>query len=310
MTVHLKDFGSYTAGGKVVEISGRPVQDISFTADTRYLYDPNGAFPVENAYVQYFVPETKSHEYPVVLLHGGGLTGAMWETTPDGRPGWLHRLLEAGFEVHVVDNVERGRAGWMPDYWDGAPILRNLQEAWTLFRFGSAEGFAERRPHDGQQFPVENLTGLANLFVPRWTTTTTAQVSAFTAVLERIGRCTVIAHSQGGEIASQAAAENPTLVANLLLVEPSGMTNRIERLAKTRLVIAHGDFLDQDDTWRGIVKLWNRMIEAHRRAGGNACLIDLADGSPGVSHMPMMDSDSDRHLRRLLQVLDRRSCSR
>ena len=30
---------------------------------------------------------------PIVLLHGGGMTGAMWEQTPDGRPGWMQHFL-------------------------------------------------------------------------------------------------------------------------------------------------------------------------------------------------------------------------
>ena len=48
----------------------------------------------------------------VVFMHGGGLSGSMWETTPDGRPGWSRLFLEAGHPVYVIDGVERGRAGW------------------------------------------------------------------------------------------------------------------------------------------------------------------------------------------------------
>jgi hypothetical protein len=52
------------------------------------------------------------------------MTGACWEATPDGRPGWLTVFLRARLPVDVLDNVERGRAGWccLPDVWDGEPV--------------------------------------------------------------------------------------------------------------------------------------------------------------------------------------------
>ena len=55
----------------------------------------------------------------------GGLTGACWETTPDGRPGWLHNFLSAGFAVYVLDNVERGRSGFVQLKMFGTANLSN-----------------------------------------------------------------------------------------------------------------------------------------------------------------------------------------
>jgi len=43
-------------------------------------------------------------------VHGGGFQGTEWFDTPDGRPGWAQRLVEAGYAVLVVDRPGHGRS--------------------------------------------------------------------------------------------------------------------------------------------------------------------------------------------------------
>ena len=38
-------------------------------------------------YAQYFLSEPPNGRPPLAFWHGGGMTGAAWETTPDGRQG-------------------------------------------------------------------------------------------------------------------------------------------------------------------------------------------------------------------------------
>ena len=46
---------------------------------------------------------------PMILVHGGGLTGASYESTPDGREGWAaYFVLGVGYRVYVVDALGRG----------------------------------------------------------------------------------------------------------------------------------------------------------------------------------------------------------
>jgi len=59
------------------------------------------------------------------MWHGGGLTGVTYETTPDGREGWLNYFLRKGWSVYNSDAVERGRAGWAqyPDIFKSEPVF-------------------------------------------------------------------------------------------------------------------------------------------------------------------------------------------
>ncbi|HMH74785.1 MAG TPA: esterase, partial [Bradyrhizobium sp.] len=111
--IALRDMGSFHVGGRLVEISGKPVKEITFApGGVPAKIDPNGTYQVEQMYVQYFLPANEKGAYPLLLWHGGGLTGATYETTPDGREGWLNYFLRKGWSVYNSDAVERGRAGW------------------------------------------------------------------------------------------------------------------------------------------------------------------------------------------------------
>lgn len=289
MTYALSDFGSYFVGGRVHAVKDRAVEEVAFTAQTRYTYDPNGHYAVEAAYVQYFVPARRQNRPPVVLVHGGGMSGSMWERTPDGRHGWLHGLLAKGHEVHVIDNVERGRAGWAPGLWLGDAILRTMEEAWSLFRFGPPDGFADRRAFAGQRFPVDHLESFARQFVPRWTSTTRVQVAALAALLARFDKVSVIAHSQGAAVASAAMALAPGHVAGFLALEPSGFTLPEPSAGCPPVQIFSGDFLDCDSLWKSLSTGWAALAARHEKV----LQVKLADLFPGTSHMPMMDHGSD-----------------
>jgi pimeloyl-ACP methyl ester carboxylesterase len=50
-------------------------------------------------------------EHPLLLIHGGGATGACWRATPDGRVGWADQLAQRGYECWVADWPGTGRSG-------------------------------------------------------------------------------------------------------------------------------------------------------------------------------------------------------
>jgi hypothetical protein len=144
----LKDFGSFHVGGRQVTLEGYPVTESVFTqgaAPTRI--DPNGDFEVEQMYVQYLIPSDQKSKYPLLMWHGGGLTGVTWETKPDGQPGWKNYFFKQGHPVYVSDAVERGRASWAryPEINPGPPFFRTKKEAWEIFRIGKPTTRSSRR---------------------------------------------------------------------------------------------------------------------------------------------------------------------
>ena len=70
-------------------------------------------------YVAWEAPDTVTDKDPIVLVHGGAIQGTEWLDTPDGRPGWAQRLVEAGYPVFLTDRPTQGRSPFHPDV-DGA----------------------------------------------------------------------------------------------------------------------------------------------------------------------------------------------
>lgn len=294
----LRDFGSYTVGGRTIEISDKPVEQIYFTPTTAYEHNPNGFLRVEQAYVQYFVPERRNDHPPVLLVHGGGMSGAMWETTPDRRKGWLNLLIERGYEVHVIDNVERGRAGWHPNLWKGKPVIRTMQEAWTLFRIGSIDGFTDRIAYQGQRFPVSDFDRFCSSFVPRWTSTLAIQSVVLEEVLCKLGAAHIICHSQGAQVAFKAAAEAAQHISRITALEPSGFPEANAKRVALDVRLVFGDFMENDDTWQALSV---RSKSYSEQSCDQIKWIDLARaGLPGHSHMMMMDQGNAEVLSAIL----------
>jgi pimeloyl-ACP methyl ester carboxylesterase len=75
----------------------------------------------QQMYVEYMIPARVRHNFPIVLVHGGGGQGTDWMGTPDGRPGWFQYLVEEGFKVYVVDRPGHGRSPIHPDLHGGFP---------------------------------------------------------------------------------------------------------------------------------------------------------------------------------------------
>ena len=94
--------GSFHVGGRMVEISGKPVREMVLGAGgVPAKLDPNGKYAVEQMYVQYFLPQARKGKVPLLMWHGGGLTGVTYETTPDGREGWLNMFIRKGWDVYI-----------------------------------------------------------------------------------------------------------------------------------------------------------------------------------------------------------------
>jgi pimeloyl-ACP methyl ester carboxylesterase len=295
--ITLRKTGSFFVGGRSISVTGQTPYQVRLSSTGTREYDPNGTYWIEGAYVQYFLQAEPRYEVPLVLMHGGGLTGAMWEDTPDGRPGWLQLLLEAGMSVYVVDNVERGRAGFcaLDDVWPDRPLSRSDEEAAQIYRFGYA----------GHRFPSEAMQGLSAQTVPRWPSTRGLQQQALIDVVTRVGPCALLGFSQGGGLVFGAAREARELVRACVALEPHGVPASFDgNLAGTPALMVFGDFIEDSEHWRALANHADASIAAWNAAGGLAERLDLpALGIRGNTHMMMMDTNSDEVFRVVLDWL-------
>jgi len=64
-------------------------------------------------YVEVRIPAKQTHPYPIVMVHGGTMSGTNYTGTPDGREGWAQYFVRQGFAVYVVDQPGRARSGYL-----------------------------------------------------------------------------------------------------------------------------------------------------------------------------------------------------
>jgi len=109
-------------------------------------------------FVQYRVPGN-FNGLSMILMHGGGQTGNNFESTPDGRPGWVYYFLQKGFTVYNIDYPCMGRSGFVAECPSisgrdvikaGVQLLDRIQTPTILLAWSTSgsfiTGMADRRP--------------------------------------------------------------------------------------------------------------------------------------------------------------------
>jgi pimeloyl-ACP methyl ester carboxylesterase len=301
-SITLRDMGSFHVGGRVVEVSGKPVKEVVFSpGGIPARIDPNGAYQVEQMYVQYFLPLHRRGTVPLLMWHGGGLTGATYETTPDGREGWLNMFIRKGWDVYNSDAVERGRSGFAgPDIWKSEPQFLTKANPFERFRIGQGPGSwnadpAKMRALPGTQFPVEAYDDFVKQIVPRWLDTDDAIIAAYTALVDKVCPCAILFHSQAGAFGFRVAQARPDKVKALVAVEPAvaGDKDKAANLKAIPVLFVYGDNIATDSRWPKMRQIGLDYGEALRAAGGKVDVVNLPEvGIKGNSHMMMMDRNN------------------
>jgi pimeloyl-ACP methyl ester carboxylesterase len=298
----LRGMGSFHVGGRIAEVGGKPVREIQrVPGGPMSKLDPNGQFMVEQMYVQYFLPKNKKGKYPLLMWHGGGLTGVTYESTPDGREGWANMFVRKGWDTYVSDAVERGRSGFAsPDVWQGEPIFLNYQDPYERFRIGQGAGSwnadpAKRRPMPGTQFPVEAYDNYMKQSVPRWLSTDKAVLDGYLALIDKLCPCVLLTHSQGGNFGFLAAEQRPDKIKAIVAVE-SASAGRIASAPKLKdipVMLMFGDYVEQHPRWAEYKRIDTEYGNAIKAAGGSVDLVMLPDiGIKGNSHMLMQEKNN------------------
>jgi hypothetical protein len=223
--ISLRDIGSFHVGGRVIDITGQPIKEVVFTpGGVPAKVDPNGKYQVEQMYVQYFLPQNPKGRLPLLLWHGGGLTGVTYETKPDGGDGWLTYFIRKGWDTYISDAVERGRSGWTSTF-KGEAVALPQGDPWERFRIGPAGSWnddkSKRATYPGTQFPIEAYDQFIKQGVPRWLTTDDQIVAAYIALVDKVCPCVVMVHSQSGSFGYKVLEARPDKVKALVAVEPT-----------------------------------------------------------------------------------------
>ncbi|HKC54470.1 MAG TPA: hypothetical protein VKC35_00050, partial [Vicinamibacterales bacterium] len=183
-------------------------------------------------YVEVWVPKQVRQPYPIVMFHGNGQTGAVFQQTPDGRPGWAYYLIDQGYVVYMVDYPARGRSPYVPGV-DGMLGIRSateLSQIWTapatsggdFPRKGKYTQWPSNHPKKGMVGdPVfDNFIKGQMQFV---NDQAALAVPAGIALLDAIGKPVILlTHSQGGGIGFDVAEKRSQFIAGMVSIEPGG----------------------------------------------------------------------------------------
>ena len=297
----LREMGSFHVGGRKVEVTGQPVKEIVRVAGgpTSKL-DLNGTYHVEHMYAQFFLVQNRKGKWPILMWHGGGLTGATYETTPDGREGWRDLMLRKGWDVYITDATERGRSGFAsPVIWKDEPVFLVASDPWDRFRIGpgpSSYAASPRKLLPGNQFPVEAYDTFLKQIVPRWLSTDEAIIDAYVALIDKVCPCVVLSHSQGGHFALKVAEKRADKIKGLVNVEPATSGSaQPQALKDVPMLLVYGDYIEQDPRWVAYRKAALEYSEKMRASGGSVDVVNLPEqGIKGNSQSTKSLRDSPR----------------
>ena len=180
-------------------------------------------------YVEVRIPAKQTHPYPIVMVHGGTMSGTNYTGTPDGREGWAQYFVRQGYAVYVVDQPGRARSGYLAAAYGPS---HNVERGNALSRFVAQEKFklwpqaALHTQWPGTGKPDDPATvQLAASQMPAIADFASQQFlnrDALVALLEKIGPAILLTHSQAGAFGWPVADARPNLVKAILAIEPNG----------------------------------------------------------------------------------------
>jgi pimeloyl-ACP methyl ester carboxylesterase len=272
----------------------------SFTFGGRVYEEENGeTFHGDHGYAQYYIP-ADTRNYPLVMWHGVGQSGKTWESTPDGREGYMSILPRRNWSIYIIDQPGRGRAGRSRiPFLDASQLPTTARESgmWNAFRLGIWWPPGQAEFFDELQFP-KDPDSLDQFF--RWQTPDSGvpsteymnygdyMVETVLDLFERIGPGVLITHSASGGMGWSVGMAAPELVKAIVAYEPGtclfpeGMDlsggspddnaaaawhrtvplEEFEKLTRIPIFVVYGDNIQASDDFT--IDFWRQSLEQAR----------------------------------------------
>ena len=289
-------------------------------------------------FVEWEAPEHVERPYPIVLVHGGGFQGTEWLDTPDGRPGWAQRLVEAGYVTLVVDRPGHGRSPLHTDVVGPMGPPFSYEGGRKIYFPPDPSGKHTEWPFspDDDAAMDQFIAGYGPLPADL-AASEDMDADRLARLLDRIGPAILLTHSASGPSGWLAADRRPGLVKAIVSVEPIGppfadvpnigalrwgltaapltfdppratpeavrdadpATLRLPRLAALPIAVVTGDT-------SSFAPASPPIVAALKAGGAAAELLHLPDyGITGNGHGLIYEKNSDAALRPVLAWLDR-----
>jgi pimeloyl-ACP methyl ester carboxylesterase len=197
-----------------------------FFVGGKYVDSKEGKVLAGQTYVEYFIPQNRTHPYPIAFIEGCCPGAAGYMGTPDGRDGWGQYFLSKGYAIYLVDQVGRGRSPYIDTVY-GKKKARTPKEVERDFiAYEKYNLYPQAKLHT--QWPGPGTVGdpvfdqfMASLFpaVGDSPLRETVNTEATIALLDKIGPAILAPHSQSAAIVWLATDARPQLVKGLLMVE-------------------------------------------------------------------------------------------
>ncbi len=168
-------------------------------------------------------PEDVTRPWPLVLVHGGGYQGAEWRDTPDGRPGWSQRLVEAGYVTVIVDRPGHGRSPFHPATMGDMGPPFSYETGRNVYFPAAASGKHTQWPFAADD--AEAMDGFIAGYGPLpadLAYSEAMEADRLAKLLDRIGPAILLTHSASGPVGWLVADRRPQQVKAIVAIEPMG----------------------------------------------------------------------------------------
>lgn len=291
---------------------------------------PDGeTFHGDHGYAQFYIPQ-HARTYPLVLWHGIGQSGRSYETTPDGREGFMSIFPRRDWPVYIIDQPRRGRAGRTSSAGQtrAVPTVTRESSAWNAFRNGLWIPPFPPSFHPGSQFPRDPAA--VEQFFRQQTPDTgeeprTPEYYAWMGktmarLFERTGPCVLVTHSYSGRYGWHTVMAAPESVKAVIAFEPGHCvfpederleeidygteevaktqipvkvsSEEFEKLTRIPILIIFGDFIASEPSPVFNVNVWR---VARMRAEQFARFINKRGGDARVIRLPELGIKGNTH---------------